>query len=149
MSAPDSLHASLIAQRIDGRWRGVLLRGPSGAGKSSLALRAASLGFRLVADDRVIVWRSGGGVFGRAPDALRGLVEVRGVGVVGAPACTAIAGIALIADLVSDGTLIERLPDPEQVLIAGVALPLVRIVAESAAAPHALAAAFAALRHPL
>ena len=55
----------------DGGWRGALIEGPSGAGKSDLALRALDAGFRLVADDRVVVWTSGGRLFGRAPDAAR------------------------------------------------------------------------------
>ena len=75
------LHAGLIAARIAGFWRGVLIEGPSGSGKSDLALRALSQGFRLVADDRVVVWASGGRLFGRAPEILNGLIELRGLGV--------------------------------------------------------------------
>ena len=76
------LHAGLVALRLDGYWRGVLILGPSGAGKSDLALRALGAGFRLVADDRVVVWRSGGVLFGRAPEPLLGLLEARGHGIV-------------------------------------------------------------------
>ena len=76
------LHAGLIALRTGGSWRGVLIQGPSGAGKSDLALRALTAGFRLVADDRVVVFRSAGGLFGRAPDSLRDLLDVRGLGVI-------------------------------------------------------------------
>ena len=53
-------HAGLIARRMGGVWRGVLIEGPSGAGKSDLALRALDQGFRLVADDRVVVWTDAG-----------------------------------------------------------------------------------------
>ena len=65
-----------------GGWRGALLRGPSGAGKSEpgAAARCLPVG-RLVADDRTLVWSSAGRLYGRAPAALAGLVEVRGVGV--------------------------------------------------------------------
>ncbi len=149
MSAPDTLHASLVARRIEGFWRGVLLRGHSGAGKSSLALRTLSLDFHLVADDRVIVWRSGREVFGRAPEVLAGLIEVRGMGVISSPACIVFAEIALVVDLVNSETPIERFPDPERVEIAGLAVPLIRIAAGNPAAPEVLAAAFAALRRPL
>jgi len=78
------LHAGLIA-----RWspagqafRGVLIMGPSGAGKSDLALRAIGQGFRLIADDRVVVFLSGGAPFGHAPSPLRDRIEARGIGVV-------------------------------------------------------------------
>ena len=75
------LHAGLIALRYQEIWRGVLLQGPSGAGKSDLALRALQKGFRLVADDRTLVFRSAGALFGRAPGALAGKLEVRGLGI--------------------------------------------------------------------
>lgn len=75
------LHAGLIALRFGRDWRGVLIEGASGSGKSDLALRAMQEGFRIVADDRVLVWASGGRTFGRAPDALHGLMETRGAGV--------------------------------------------------------------------
>ena len=78
----DIRHAGLIARRIRGRWLGALIEGPSGAGKSDLALRALDRGFRLVADDRVLVWAADGRVFGRAPAPLRGLIEARGLGVI-------------------------------------------------------------------
>ena len=75
------LHAGLIARRGPQGWRGVLIEGRSGAGKSDLALRCLDRGFRLVADDRVLVWSSDGRLFGRAPDTLSGLMEIRGLGV--------------------------------------------------------------------
>ena len=75
-------HASLVATRMAGRWRGALIEGPSGTGKSDLTIRMMVSGFRLVADDRVIVWTSGGKLFGRAPEPLSGLLEARGVGII-------------------------------------------------------------------
>jgi hypothetical protein len=53
-------HAGLIARRVAGTWRGALIEGPSGVGKSDLALRALDQGFVLVADDRTLVFVSGG-----------------------------------------------------------------------------------------
>ena len=71
------IHASCAAR--DGA--GVLLLGAPGSGKSELVLRLLDHGFRLVADDRVEV---SGGV-ARAPAALAGLLEVRGLGIVRLP----------------------------------------------------------------
>jgi serine kinase of HPr protein (carbohydrate metabolism regulator) len=112
------VHAGLLARRLDGRWRGVLIEGPSGCGKSDLALRALGLGFRLVADDRVLLWTSGGRLFGRAPDALAGLLEVRGLGV-GLEPALAFAEVALV---VGPGQP-ERLPKAAQVERLGLRLP--------------------------
>lgn len=92
------VHAGLIARRRNGVWKGVLIQGPSGAGKSDLALRALSAGFRLVADDRVLLWACEGRLFGRAPDTIRDLIEVRGVDVVSVEAVP-FCEVALVARL--------------------------------------------------
>ena len=71
------IHASCAAR--DGS--GVLLTGPSGSGKSDLLFRLLDRGFALVADDQVEI--DGGEA--SSPPALRGLLEIRGVGIVRLP----------------------------------------------------------------
>ena len=131
-------HAGLIALRLGGRWRGVLIEGPSGAGKSDLALRAMGEGFRLVADDRVLLWTSGGKLFGRAPDALHGLIEARGVAVTAATALS-LAEVALVAAC----GIPERIPSPASAEILGVRTPQVTIAPLDASAPAKLSRALA------
>ena len=104
---PVIVHAGLIALRLSGFWRGVLIEGPSGAGKSDLALRALREGFRLVADDRVLLWVSEGRLFGRAPQTLAGLIEARGLDVVHI-AHLPLAEVALVARC----NVPERMPEP-------------------------------------
>lgn len=135
------LHASLVTRRIAGRWRGALIRGPSGAGKSTLALRCLDAGFRLVADDRVVVFTSGGRVFGKGPTSLAGLIEVRSVGVVAASGTTPLSEIVLVVDLVA---LADRMPEPVLVDIAGHVLPLLQLPLADADLPQRLAVALAA-----
>ncbi len=132
MSAP--LHATLIAYRHPGGWRGVLLRGPSGAGKSELALRLIGRGWRLVADDRVIVWPSGGRLWGRAPEVLQGLLEVRTVGVM-AVASLAFAQIVQVIDCAAEDRSLERTPAPTSTLLCGVDLPIIALEAHGCTAP--------------
>jgi serine kinase of HPr protein (carbohydrate metabolism regulator) len=115
-------HAGLIARRVDGDWRGVLIEGPSGIGKSDLALRALDQGFSLVADDRVILFASGGVLWGRAPESLAGLIEVRGLGVT-ARSYRALCRVSLLIRCVAGPEAVERLPDPRDETLAGVALP--------------------------
>jgi len=132
------VHAGLIARWLDGRWAGVLIEGPSGCGKSDLALRSLGEGFRLVADDRVIVWTSGGEVYGRAPPTLAGAMEVRGVDVLVMDALR-FARIALIARSGDP----ERIPEPVSVRLAGAAIPLVLLDFRHASAPAKLSRALA------
>ncbi|PZQ61372.1 MAG: serine kinase [Phenylobacterium zucineum] len=113
------VHAGLLARRIGGAWRGALIRGPSGAGKSDLALRCLGEGFRLVADDRVLLWTAGGRLFGRAPDALRGLIEVRGLDVVSVEPL-AFCEVILAVDL----TPPERMPELATTAVLGLTVPL-------------------------
>lgn len=134
------VHAGLVAQRLGGRWRGALIEGASGTGKSDLALRALDHGFRLVADDRVILWACEGRLFGRAPATLAGLMEVRGFDVVTQtplPFCE--------VGLVLEPGAPERLPDPDWAERLGVRLPRFTLPYREASAPAKLGRALSAL----
>ncbi|MGC1301131.1 MAG: hypothetical protein WA840_02045 [Caulobacteraceae bacterium] len=125
------LHATTLARRVDGVWRGVLVRGPSGSGKSDLALRALHAGWRLVTDDRTLVWMSGGELYGRAPQTISGLLEARGVGVV--PICAlGFTRIALVVDAVSEP--VERMPDPAEIPILAARIPRLQLDLRQASA---------------
>lgn len=139
------LHAGLVALRLAEFWRGVLICGGSGSGKSDLALKALDAGFRLVADDRVVVWRSGGVLFGRAPESLAGLIEARGHGII-RESPLAMAEIVLVATCVEDEA-IERMPEPEMIEVAQVAVPRLRIDPFEASAPAKLRRALQHLGH--
>lgn len=112
---------------------GVLLRGAPGSGKSDLALRLIDGGARLVADDQVEVTRTGNRVVARAPASIRGLLEVRGLGII-RMAFQAEAALCLVIDLADDGAA-ERLPAPDEVRIKGVVLPCLALAARHASAP--------------
>jgi len=127
-------HAGLIARRVAGHWRGALIEGPSGVGKSDLALRALDQGFRLVSDDYTLVFASNGQLFGRAPDALAGLIEVRGLGVLPQgrlPLCR----VRLLVRCVDRPQAVERLPEPAVEMVVGVALPVLDLWPLEPAAP--------------
>ena len=110
------IHASAVA--VDGR--GLLITGASGSGKSSLALEMMALGADLVADDRVGVQRHPeGGLILSAPEAIRGLIEARGLGLLRAPVVMARATAAI--DLDQQET--ARLPKRREIVIAGEVLP--------------------------
>jgi len=134
VSASPILHATTLARRSASYgWRGVLLRGRSGAGKSDLALRAAAAGWRLVADDRSLVFRSGAGLFARAPKTIAGLIEARGLGVLPLPPL-AFAQVILAIDCVEEANGVERTPEWDMVEILGVCLPRIALFAREASA---------------
>ncbi|MCI1735017.1 MAG: HPr(Ser) kinase/phosphatase [Bacilli bacterium] len=73
-----SLHACLL--EIYGT--GVLLLGESGIGKSEISLELIKKGHRLIADDRVNVASVRGKLIGTCPESIRGMMEVRGIGII-------------------------------------------------------------------
>ncbi len=123
------IHGTVVA--LAGR--GVLLRGPSGSGKSDLALRLIDRGALLVADDRVDLAVRRGRLIAAAPRILAGLIEARGVGIVAAPN-RARAEIVLVVDLAARER-VERMPEPNRCVVAGVPLPRVRLAPFEASAP--------------
>ncbi|MET0274246.1 MAG: HPr kinase/phosphorylase [Phenylobacterium sp.] len=133
MSGDVIRHAGLVALRAAGSWRGVLIEGPSGSGKSDLALRALGVGFRLVADDRVLLWASDGRLFGRAPDTLNGLMELRGLEV----ARIGSLPMAEIALVVCHG-IGERIPEPAFADILGLKMPRLELALGELSAPAKL-----------
>lgn len=134
------VHGGLIALRLGGLWKGVLVEGPSGAGKSDLAFRATRQGFRLVADDRTLLWACEGRLYGRAPDPIAGLMEVRGLDVV-AETALSMCEVALIARCGP----VERLPDPQYDVRLGVRTPVLGLAPLEASAPAKLSRALSHL----
>ena len=132
------IHGTAIA--VAGR--AALIRGPSGSGKSDLALRCLAVGVgpitsdpaRLVADDQVLAEVTGGHVMLSAPATIRGLIEVRGIGVVAVPVIAA-AELALVVDLVAAGD-VERLPEPGRTqTVCGVDVPCMKLAPFEMSAP--------------
>jgi hypothetical protein len=139
MSDPVNIHASCVAIGN----KGVLLLGKSGAGKSDLALRLIDGGAKLVADDRTLLFARNGALHAQAPAAIRGLLEIRGVGIVELPVRRQVR-LALAVML---GREAERLPRPQ--FWAGPAslrmnLPQIALNARYASAPAKVRAALSA-----
>ena len=62
--------------------KGVLITGESGMGKSEIALELIKRGSVLIADDLVDCQRIHNSVYGHAPAMLKGMLEIRGIGVI-------------------------------------------------------------------
>jgi len=113
------LHASCVT--LAGR--GLLIRGASGSGKSALALSLMALGASLVADDTVLVTLEEGDLVARTPDAISGLIEARGLGILQADRC---AQSVICAMIDMDMVETERLPAIRTVEILGQTVTLLR-----------------------
>lgn len=136
-----NIHASCVAIRA----QGVLLIGKSGTGKSDLALRLIDAGARLVADDRTILFVAKGALHGRAPDSIKGLLEIRGLGIVAVPVRRSVK-IALVVQLGREGPRLPgkslyHLPVP---LKGAKAVPQIALDARFASTPAKIRAALAA-----
>jgi serine kinase of HPr protein (carbohydrate metabolism regulator) len=124
----ETLHATTVA--LGGR--AVIIGGRSGSGKSDLALRLFDRGFVLVSDDQTYLRIVDGKLIASAPPAIRGKIEVRGIGIV-AVECVEEAAVCLVVELASE---IERLPaEGRSQLILGASIPVVSIDATTASAP--------------
>ncbi|MFN7901886.1 MAG: HPr kinase/phosphorylase [Holosporales bacterium] len=109
---------------------GLLIRGKPGSGKSSLArCLIQDYGGTLVADDQVELSIEGGLVVARPAAALAGLLEVRGAGIVRVPyrRCVAVTFVIALGEA-------EPLPEIEEILVAGMSLPGIRLPERQAGA---------------
>ncbi len=102
--------------------KGVLLRGDSGMGKSETALELIGKKHVLIADDRVDIEHVHNTIYGHAPEIIKGLLEIRGIGVIdvekmfGASAVGEQTEIDLIINLVpySNRDEYDRVGDSKQ-----------------------------------
>ena len=138
VAAPKLVYGTAIA--LAGR--AALIRGGAGAGKSDLALRCLaqpssdliSGQAMLVADDQVLARVRDGKIHLSCPETIKGLLEVRGLGIIAVPAQDE-AVLELLVDLVAPEE-VERLPDPDAAAeLMGVRVPRLALHACEASAP--------------
>lgn len=142
MAGNPTIHATAVLVGA----RAMLIRGPAGSGKSRLAfglLNAGTAGLlpftRLVTDDRTHVEAVNGRLLVRPPEQLKGLIEVRGLGVRRLPfEPVAVAG--WVVDLAASDA--DRLPQPEAetATVEGVTLARLAVAAGVDPLPLVLAA---------
>ena len=123
MKDSDNIHATCVAI---GR-AGVLILGKSGAGKSDLALRLIeNKKAVLVSDDRTCLTFLKDKIIAKAPDILKGLLEVRGIGILKYKYIKNVE-VKLVVNLVNSLTEIKRMPDEEYYAFGTVKLPMINL----------------------
>ncbi len=124
-----NIHATCV--NIDSK--GVLILGDSGSGKSDMALRLITLfSAKLVSDDRTDVFNDSGIIKAKAPNTLKGLLEVRGVGIV-KQEYEKETKVDLVIKLTDNK--IERMPLPQSYKIEGIEIPMYYINPFESSAP--------------
>lgn len=120
------MHASFVLWRN----KGILFRGKSGSGKSELALKfIENKGAVLVADDVVVFNMRQNRLIGEAPQNIKGLLEIRNVGISRYDFINE-AEVGLLVNLVSSKENLERLPKNKTENILGVEIPAIDLYAE-------------------
>lgn len=99
---------------------GILILGQSGSGKSDLALRLIDSGATLISDDITFCQKKSNIILLFSNKKIRGLIEVRGMGLITVPYIENIK-LKIIIKLTSDP--IERLPENSFFSLQGVKVP--------------------------
>ncbi|MGN6356434.1 MAG: HPr kinase/phosphorylase [Novosphingobium sp.] len=100
----------------------VLIEGEPGSGKSSLALALIDRGAKLVGDDGIVLKPSGARLLACPHPNIRGLIEVRNLGLLRFPATEEVP-IALVLRL--DRAAPRFIEAPDAITLAGCDVPLV------------------------
>lgn len=141
------IHGSAVAINAgDAGPSAVLIRGFSGRGKSDLAFRLIGLGASLISDDQVSLDRRLNKVFAEPVENIRGLLEVRGIGLMKFP----VAGptlLKLIVDLVPRED-VPRLPERTTVDIMGVPILSLKLHAFDSSTPFKVMKAIELAHNP-
>lgn len=125
-----TMHASAVA--LEGR--AILLRGPSGHGKSDLALRLMDEGADLISDDYVELSVENDHIIARPPETIRGMMEVRGLGLMTVPFVEK-APLVLAFNLMPSAQ-VDRFPMHRcNLFIDGSPVPLLNIDGMAASSP--------------
>jgi HPr kinase/phosphorylase len=116
---------TLHASSVEVKDFGVLIIGDSCGGKSDLALRLIDRDAKLVSDDQTTLKKFENSITASCPDNIKGLIEVRGLGILKLPYKE--NSVIKLVVILSSRDNIERLPYPESYEILGVDIPKIRI----------------------
>jgi serine kinase of HPr protein (carbohydrate metabolism regulator) len=141
------LHGSAVAMPVQGFMpSAVLLRGRSGSGKSDLVFRLIMAGGTLISDDQVLLERRQDKITASPVEAIHGLLEVRGVGLLKYPVAPE-TQLRLVVDLVARED-VPRLPERETVDILGVAVTALKLHAFDASTSSKIIRAIELVHQP-
>ncbi len=114
----------IYASAVSIHGNGILLFGESKSGKSDITVRLLHDGADLIADDRTVLKKRGESVYAFPNPNIKGLIEVRGIGLVSLPFTENIPVAAIFTLIDKDE---ERTPLPGYREIMGIKIPTWKI----------------------
>jgi serine kinase of HPr protein (carbohydrate metabolism regulator) len=108
--------------------RALLIEGAPGVGKSSLALALIDRGARLIGDDSVMLEARDGHLFAQPHPNTRGLLEVRGLGLLPFPVCEQ-AIVSLVIRLSENAP--RYIESADSAILEDLSLPMLRLWPDS------------------
>ena len=111
---------------------GILICGSSGCGKSDLCLRLIDQGAKLVSDDQTVIENENNALIARCPANIKGLLEIRGIGIVEIPSIEQTE--IRLKLILQDSMKIDRMPSKKRELIENVEIPVFELDAFSLSA---------------
>lgn len=109
---------------------GIFIQGKSGTGKSSLALQLIDHGALLISDDQTFITPQDDHLILSPPEQLKGLLEVRGIGICPFPYKEGIP-LTLCIEICQEEEC-ERLPTPSQIEYHGIQVPILKLEKQDA-----------------
>ena len=100
----------------------VLIQGPAGVGKTSLALQLIERGATLIGDDVVEIFLKNNKLYCQAKETLKGVVEVRGLGLVAGLKVAKAVPLLCVIQLHPKPT--ERLPKKKEIVLLHKKVPV-------------------------
>lgn len=122
---------NLYATSISIEDNGIMIIGSSGSGKSDLALRLIDSGGTLISDDRTVCERKDNKIFLFTLKEIKGLIEVRGVGIIKVPYVENVQ-LKLLVSLTEEK--LDRLPRIKNKKIFNISIPQIKISAKDISA---------------
>lgn len=110
------------ATAISYKKHALLIQGPAGVGKSSLALQLIERGAFLIGDDIVEVYLKNNNLYCTSKEKLKGIIEVRGLGLVAGLKVAKSAPVLCVIRLHEKN--VERLPRPKTISFLDKKIPV-------------------------
>ena len=110
------------ATAVSYKKRAILITGPAGVGKTTLALQLIEYCATLIGDDVVNIFIKNNKLYCKAKEKLKGVIEVRGLGLIAGLKTAKSAPVLCVIRLHSKIT--ERLPHSKTVLLLNKKIPV-------------------------